>query len=121
MLGFTEGADHDSGVDVLLGNSLTSEYPINLAGTKVIYVSLPNLSINNVNANNGNRVPIIVSVPVDDTVGSYSYYMNEMRLTATTQEETISEIHVKILGEDMTTLINFQNQDWSMTLELTYV
>lgn len=118
LLGFTEGQDHDS-----TAQSLTSEYPVDLGGTTMLYIAIPNLSVNNVASlsTSVQRSSIIVSVPVDSSAGLFCYYTNDANLSATTQEETISELHLKIFGEDLETLVDFQDQNWMMTLEVAFV
>lgn len=119
LLGFTEGADHTS---TLVGgvHALTSQHPINLLPTKCLYLSIPNLSTNNLNGHTGQRTPVLASVPVSEAQGDVAVYTNNTGLESYTQEDTISEFHVKILGEDLVTLVDFNNQHWHLTLQLTF-
>jgi hypothetical protein len=119
LLGFTEGEDHSSTTD---GGTevLTSQYPIDLMPTKCVYVSIPNLSINNINGLTGHRTPILACVPVDEEAGDMVVFTNDLGVSSYTQEEVINEFDIRIYDEDLSTLINFQNQDWLMTLEISY-
>lgn len=120
LLGFTEGEDHVSAL--IYGKEiLASEYPIDLSPTKCIYIAIPNLSINNLNGNTGQRTPVIASIPVDADGGDMEVFNNDVGLSIHTQEETISEFHIRIYDDDLSSLINFQNSHWTMTLEVAFV
>lgn len=120
LLGFTEGEDHDSdevdGVETLI-----SQYPIDLSPTKALYISIPNLSINNLNGNTGQRTQVIACVPVNEEAGDVVCFNNDLGQSIHTQEDVISEFHIKVLDEDQSTLINFNNQHFLLTIELSFV
>ena len=99
---------------------LEAIYPLNLSGKNVIYVALSNLSINNINGNVGQRTNVINSIPIDAQAGSNVFYINYTDSKSFTQEEIISEINVKVYRQDLSTLIDFRNQHWYMTLEVSY-
>ena len=118
VLGFTENQDHNS--DEIFF-TLFSEYPIDLSSTNCLYVSIPNLSINNINGNTGQRTSAIACIPVSEETGDLVVYTNDTGLSVHTQEDIISEFHIRIYEEDLSTLANFQNQSWIMTIETSYV
>lgn len=111
--------------------NLISEYQINLSGMNTLYVAIPNLSISSINVVEttvntgtlitGNYSKIICAVPVEETQGSYVYFNNYQGLEIFTKEEVITEFQIRIYEEDMTTLCDFQNQPWWMTIEVSVV
>ena len=117
LLGLTEGQDHQSDLILFI---LISEYPVNLTYTNCLYISIPNLSINNLNGNTGQRTPVIACIPIDVEAGEIVVYTNDAGLSSYTQEEIINEFHLRIYDEDQTTLIDFVNQDWFMTLQIDF-
>lgn len=121
LLGFTSGEDHTSNFDV--GNTnyfLWSQFPVDLLPTKCVYVSVPNLSINNINGNTGQRNTIIASIPITAPSDDIVVYTNDTGTASFTQEDTISEFHIRLLDQDQTTPMDFQNTDWLMTLEVSF-
>ena len=117
LLGFTEGQDHTS---TLVGgvHTLVSGL-VDLSPTKCIYVSVPNLSINNLIGHTGQPAPILASIPVTQGAGDVEVYINDTGLESVTQEDTISEFHIKILDQDLS-LVNFNNNHWQLTLQITF-
>ena len=122
LLGLTAGQDHNAQY-VLLPEDfyLTSEFSVNLSPTKALYISIPNLSINNINGNTGQRTPTIACVPITQSSGDIEVFTNDLGISAHTQEDVINEFHIRIYDEDQSTLINFNSQDWLMTIQLKFV
>ena len=115
LLGFTEGEDHFSDDELF---TLSSDFPVDLSPTKALYVSIPNLSINNINGNTGQRTPIIACVPITEEAGDIEVFSNDLGLSAHTQEDVINEFNIRIYDEDQSTLIDFKNAHWLMTIQL---
>lgn len=120
LLGFTEVEDHPSQDDGGGVEVLTSEFPVDLSPTKCLHVAIPNLSINNVNGLVGQRTPVLVSAPVSKNGGDIVTFINDAGPSSYTQEDVINELNIKIFNDDISTLTNFQNQHWTMTLEFSF-
>lgn len=117
LLGFTENTDHDSA-----GQTLTSQYPINLSGSaNTLYLDIANLSTDNINTLSDQRTSILTSIPVSTQPGGLVYYENTKNTRTYLQEDVIPELHLRLYGDDLTTLINFNNQHWNLTLELEFI
>lgn len=115
LLGFTEDTNHTSS-----GFSLTSDAVVNLTGNNMIYVDLKNVSTNNISSLTGRRTSIIKSIPVSSTLSSVMFFEDTSSVYSTVQDDTISYFHIRILAEDMESLIDFQSQDWNMTIEIAF-
>ena len=114
ILGFSQ-TDHESNTKILY-----SDQVVNLVRTKVIYVDIPTLSINNLNASTGQRCTALTCVPVSEPAGDFVYYENTKQSYVYLQEDTINTLRIRLYEEDLSTLIDFQNQHWNMTLEFSY-
>lgn len=114
ILGFVPGTSYTSTSSIL-----SSVFPIDLSGDNTIFIDVPNLKTPNIL--NGNSTSIIKSLLVTVPYGSILYYENQVDNGAIIQEDSISFIHVRILGEDSSTLLDFQNNDWQITLDFSFV
>lgn len=101
--------------------SLSSDTVINLSGQyNVLYVDISNILTTNLSSLTGRRTSIVESIPVTVPYGSVMYYEDKTTTYHSIQEDIISYIHVRILGEDMLTPVDFQGQNWNMTLEFEF-
>ena len=117
LLGFSEGVDHDSDA-----HTLTSEFPINLSGSaNTLYLDIANLSTDNINTLADQRTTILTSIPVTAQSGGMVYYENTKNARVLLQEDVISELHIRIYGDDLSSLVDFNNQHWNLTLELEFL
>lgn len=115
LLGFSS-TSHNSNM-----LSLSSDTVINLSGQyNVLYVDISNILTTNLSSLTGRRTSIVESIPVTVPYGSVMYYEDKTTTYHSIQEDIISYIHVRILGEDMLTPVDFQGQNWNMTLEFEF-
>jgi hypothetical protein len=116
LLGFssTDHVSDNTGV-------LTSDLVVNLTKTKNVYVDVQNLSINNLNATTGQRTTALCPVPVLSSPGDYVFYENVRGSYVYLQEDTINNLRVRVYEEDLSSLVNFQGQNWTMSLEFSFV
>jgi hypothetical protein len=117
VLGFDSNTSYTSTL-----NTLTSEYPVDLSGNNIVYVSISNLRTNNTDAGTSNSVSsIISSILINVPYGYLQYYDSSDNTGLILLEDHISFLHVSILGEDAMTLLDFHNQNWAMTLIIQFV
>jgi type V secretory pathway adhesin AidA len=117
VLGFDSNTSYTSTL-----NTLTSEYPIDLSGNNIVYVSISNLRTNNTDAGTSNSVSsIISSILINVPYGYLQYYDSSDNTGLILLEDHISFLHVSILGEDAMTLLDFHNQNWAMTLIIQFI
>lgn len=116
LLGFTQ-QNHTS-----VANSLTSNAVVNLSGdNNVIYIDLANVPTLNISSTNSQRTSVIKSIPVSVATGSIMYWENGTDSYVLTQTDNISFFHIRILGEDLVTPVQFNSQHWNMTLECSFI
>lgn len=117
LLGFADGTDTTSTDSVL-----ESSYPIDLSGDNTVYVDIANFTTNNLSSSVGGRTSIVKSILMNVPYGSVLFHEDGNENSALTiQEDHISFVHVRLLGEDATTLLDLNNADWQMTLEVGFV
>ena len=126
-IGLTNGIDHTS-----IGNAITSTGIVDLSGhINMVYVDIPSLSINNTSCvsytrntstiKSGIRSTILTSVPIQVDVADIEFYQNFKQSFVYLQEDTISSLRIRLLGEDMSTPINLYGADWLATLEFSFI
>ena len=117
VLGFVSGVEYTSSAQ-----TLTSVYPVDLSGNNIIYVSISNLRTNNTDAGTSDSASsIISSVLVNVPYGYLQYYDSSDTTGLVLLEDHISFLHISVYGEDAQTLLDFQNQNWAMTLLIQFI
>lgn len=114
VLGFSEQT-YSSGL------TLISTYPVDLTGENTLYLDIKNLTTFNIASSTGSRTSIVASVLVSVPYGSVLYYQDTIGTAFTLQEDQISFLHIRLLGEDQTTPVDMNNFDWAITLEIGFV
>lgn len=115
ILGFKEGSARTS-----TDSSLTGDYPVNLSGTSLVYIDIPNLTTRNISSKNeGGFTTIIKSVVCDVPYGSILSYVNNTNAAVVLGEKYISYIYVRLL-DDNYSLLDLNGQHFTLTLEIFY-
>jgi hypothetical protein len=115
IIGFNEGQDHIS-----QANLLRSDFVVNLAGTALLYIDIPNITTRNILSRNGGGFTTIVkSIVCDAPYGSLLTYTNNTGASVRLGEKYISYLQVRILDDDYN-LLDLNGQYFSLTIELTY-
>lgn len=116
LLGFASGTSVAS-----TGNSITSTYPVDLTGDNMLFVDVTNLMTSNLSSTTGNRTSIVRSVLMNVAYGGVLYYEDATGASGSTiQEDHIGFIHLRLYGEDGSTLIDLNNNSWSVTLQIGF-
>jgi len=117
VIGFTEGENHTSAAGLL-----ESEYQINLQYyNATLYIDFPDFGNPNICSYTKRTTGIVASIPRGDDAAGWVFYDNLKRTeTSLITEDSITSLHVRILGSDQTTPVDLQNHHWSMTLEFEY-
>jgi hypothetical protein len=115
LLGFEEGVARPSA-----GNSLTSDYIVNLSGTSLIYIDIPSVTTRNVaSKNNGGYTTIIKSIVADVPYGAVLSYVNNTNSAVVLKEKYISYFQVRLLDDEYNVL-DLNGQHFTLTLELFF-
>lgn len=103
----------------MTGTNFIMPYPINLLGTKKLFIKSQVLDISSYDSINTNKTNIIATIPVDQPFYNMISYVSAID---TNQHELklniLDGIDIQIYDED-NNLINFNNIDWNITLNLT--
>lgn len=99
-------------------NRIFMPYPLSLLGTKKLTIKSQALDIASFDAQTGNIMNIIATIPVTETFYGLLTYVpaTETKFLLTTNY--LNEIDIRITDEDNND-INFNNVNWSMTLCLS--
>lgn len=103
----------------MTGTTFIMPYPLNLLGTKKLFIKSQILNISSYNSVNNNKTNIIATIPVDQPFYNMISYTSAID---TNQHELkiniLDGIDIQIYDED-DNFINFNNIDWNITLNLT--
>ena len=116
ILGFADDADITSTDSVL-----ESTYGADLSGDNTIYISINNVTCSNISSHNQTLTPVVKSVVMNVPYGGVLFVEDQSDSVATVREEFVNFVHVRILGEDMVSCLDFQNNNWQITLEVGFV
>ena len=119
VIGFNSGTDQ---VATLSGGkyTLTSTYIVNLSGTPIVYIDIPNLTTRNISSkNNGGFTTIVKSIIQNVPYGSILSYVNNTMSAVVLREKYISYIHVRLLDSNYN-ILNLNGQNFNLTLELFF-
>ena len=96
-------------------NTLISNQIINLVGAQILYISIPNISVNSYgirNSNSSNK-SIISSVPISVLQGDTQIYTSDLRHAVS--DGVITHLEVRITDEDDNE-VNFNGVPWFLNL-----
>lgn len=115
ILGFIPGKTY------LTGNSvLYSEYTVNFAGITKLNIKTSTFSLKNVDSKNKGRTRAIASIPVNASSNGIIYYNNFTQYKSIFKNYEVSSIGIEIM-DDFRNYINFNNADWTITLQIDVV
>lgn len=108
------------GFDTNLNDTnITMPYPLNLLGTKKLFIKSQILNISSYDSINTNKNNIISTIPVDQPFYNMISYTSAID---TNQHElklnVLDGVDIQIYDED-NNFINFNNIDWNITLNIT--
>ena len=116
IIGFNKNNSYTSS-----GNVLDALYPFNFYNLPRINIKSSTFNIRNVDSNNRGRTRTIASVPVNaNQYGGMIYYNNYGNYKSVIKNEHLQSINIEI-QDDYKNYINFNNLDWTITLQVDIV
>ena len=112
IMGFKKGTSYSSS-----NNSLICPYVVNFAGVTRLNIKSNCFTLNNVDSYNKSINRTIAVIPVSSVSGGYMYYNNFTNYKNIFKNNEISTINIEIY-DDFKNFIDFNNIDWSMTLQI---
>lgn len=113
VLGFVNNNNYTSSSFILL-----SPNPLNLLGIKTLQVRSGNLIMNNVSSIQGGQTTLLTTVPVIAVPFGMIDYNDKSNNLMTIQNDSLDEIYLDIIDGESGEYINFNNQDWCITLAI---
>jgi hypothetical protein len=101
-------------------NNITSENLINLTGTRSLYIVLSNIRIQSNSSSNSSLSNILESINVDVLAGSTKSYYNASSVKYRIDEEYVNYLNVELYDSDSSSLLDFNNTDWFMTISFIF-
>ena len=112
IIGFTQGKTYNS-----FNSSLLSDNVCNFFGVTRLHVKSNTFSLKNVDSRNKGRNRTLGVIPVNGASSSMILYNNFTNFTTPFKNREISVLNIEI-QDDAKNYIDFQNQDWTMTLQI---
>lgn len=117
LLGFEENKAYSS---TLVGSTytLTSPFPLNLLGTKKLQLRSTILSMSNYSSNNGGLNTLLLTIPVNASPFGMIDYTSVSNSQISFSNTNLDEIDISISDAEDNYLIDFHNQNWTITLAI---
>ena len=87
---------------------------------RTIYVASDNFILSNINASTPNNASILASIPVIGNPNNIIHYENTTAKHKIHTLNNITNLHIKLIDQDGY-LVEFNDVNWSMTLEITII
>lgn len=114
ILGFNSNTTYTS-----TSNVLTALYPLNLLGIKILQVRSSTLNMLNYSSVEGGITTLLATIPVSAVPFGMIDYVDKGDSKITFTNATLDELELEILDGESGQFINFNNQDWTMTILIT--
>jgi hypothetical protein len=113
IIGFVNGISYSSDFN----NSLNSFCCVNFGGITKINIQSASFYLSNIDSFNGTVGDIICSIPVNSSQNGFIFYENYTNYKSVFNNRIINSISLEITDE-FNNLINFNNIDFSLTLQI---
>lgn len=110
-LGFEANTDYTSS-----SFTLTTPYPLNLLGIKTLQIRSTNLIMSNISSVQGGQTTLLATIPVDCTPFGMINYADKGNNLMTIHNDSLDDLQIEIIDGENGEFINFNNQDWCITL-----
>jgi len=110
VLGFASGIYNDTAF------SLTAPHPLNLLGIKALQIRSGNLIMSNISSVQGGQTTLLSTIPVSATPFGMIEYKDVGNNNITIYNDFIDDLDIEIVDGESGNYINFNGQDWCITL-----
>ena len=115
VIGFTVGNTYISN-----GNTLAAPYCVNFSGLSRLLISSPTFSLNSKTSYDAAMGNILASIPNNCIQNGIIYYTNYTNYKSIFKNSELSCITIQIQDDDEN-FVDFNNLDWSLTLQIDMV
>jgi hypothetical protein len=112
VLGFKKGLNYTSNNKVL-----DAPFPVNFLGITSVKIVSNTLSTYSMDSTKGNYSNTLATIPINTGAGGVILFENTSGYKPLLRAVTLNGFEIRLLDND-NNLINFNNVDWSMTLQL---
>jgi hypothetical protein len=118
ILGFVANSNSTSVSNILIGT-----YPLNLLGIKSLQVRSSNLIMDNISSVQGGQTTLLSTIPVSAVPFGMIDYVDKGNHLMTIYNEALDDLDIDIVDGESGELINFNGQEWCITLafHVTYL
>lgn len=111
ILGFESNTNYTSSA-----LSLTAPFSLNLLGIKALQIRSSNLIMSNISSVQGGQTTLLSTIPVDCQPFGMLNYVDKGNHLMTIYNDSLDDIDIDIIDGESSNYINFNNQDWCITL-----
>ena len=97
-------------------NELICPYPLNLLGIKTLQVRSSNLIMSNISSVQGGQTTLLATIPVDCTPFGMINFVDQGNHLMTIHNDSLDDLQIEIIDGESSNFINFNNQNWCITL-----
>ena len=115
IIGFLPGTVYSSVAFIL-----TAPFSVNFGGIQKVNVKSSTFTLANSDSKNKSLTKTMASIPVSSIQGGYVFYNNITNFKSIFKNHELSSINIDI-KDDFGNYIDFNNVDWSMTLQVDIV
>jgi hypothetical protein len=113
VLGFASNSTNNS-----VANAITASYPLNLLGIKTLQIRSNNLSCNNISSVEGGMTTLLATIPVSAVPFGMIDYKDVGNNLISISNTNLDDLDIEIIDGESGNYINFNNQDWCITLAI---
>lgn len=96
--------------------NIISIYPLNLLGIKTLQVRSSNLIMSNISSVQGGQTTLLATIPVDCTPFGMINFVDQGNHLMTIHNDSLDDLQIEIIDGESSNFINFNNQNWCITL-----
>lgn len=104
--------------DSVLATSFTFDQPINLTGTQMMLLSIPQITTESVLFAGRESLNIIEAIPVTHDLGTVQVFQNSTQDFIDVPDQTISEITIRLLDNNNLNDIDFQGDNYQLIFDV---
>jgi len=110
-LGFLDDTNYTSSTF-----TLTTPYALNLLGIKTLQIRSSNLIMSNISSVQGGQTTLLSTIPVSCIPFGMIDYVDKGNHLMTIHNDSLDDLDIDIIDGESSNYINFNNQDWCITL-----
>ena len=120
IMGFKKNTIYIANSNILGGYTLNMPYCCNFSSLNNINIHINNIRTRNIDSLNCSMSSIVASVPVNGNQNGIIFYDKKNDFSMNIKENVIDFLNIE-LKDDLGNYINFNNQNWNITLQFDFI